>query len=316
MTLSLAFDDGQQAIHDALAGYCAERADDAVGRIAWSRGLWSELGELGVFAPCTPGGEGGALEIVAAMEALGAGGFPGPFTATYFATQALGDADVVARVADGQALVALGEGGLFPYGSDADVVIEIGSDGARAGTPNGDPEAVASLGGDPVARVQLVDSRALGAVERASTLADIARAAKLAGCGRALVGLAAEHARTRKQFRKPIGDFQAVAHPLADVHMALSAATGLARAAAYAFDHDIAAPRRTAAKARLSSARAVLDTIHVAHQVFGAVGITLEGPIYHLTRRARQWVADAPTERHALGAVLEGLGWSTGAEEP
>jgi len=309
MTLSLSFDDGQQAIHDALAGFCAEKADDAVGRIPWSRGLWEELGELGVFAPCTQGGEGGALEVAAAMEALGAAGCPGPFAATYFATQALPEAQAQA-VADGKAIVALGAEGLFAFGPEADVFIELDGAHARVGRPSGVLEPVACLGGEPAARARIEGAAVLGDLARAHALCDVARAAQIAGCGRALVAIASEHARTRKQFRKPIGDFQAVAHPLADCHMALSAATGLARSAAFAFDHDAAVPRCAAAHARLSASTAALETIHVVHQVFGAVGITLEGPIYHLTRRLRQWVADAPTLDAARAIVLSGLGWS------
>ena len=314
MSLSLSFDDGQQAIHDALAGLCVELADDAVGRIPWSRALWQQLGELGVFAPCTADGEGGALEIAAAMEALGAAGCPGPFTATYLATQALPE-DQVPAVADGRAIVALGEAGLFPFGPEADVFIEIEGGGARVGKPMAELEPVECLGGEPAARGALEGVTPLDDLDRGFALADVARAAQLAGCGHALVALASEHARTRKQFRKPIGDFQAVAHPLADCHMALSAATGLARSAAFAFDHDASVPVRAAAKARLSASRAALETIHVVHQVFGAVGITLEGPIYHLTRRLRQWVADAPTMAHARGVVLGDLGWSAQGED-
>lgn len=309
MTVSLAFDDGQQAIHDALASWCAEQgSDDAIGRIAWSRTLWSELAEFGVFAPCTEAGEGGALEIVAALEALGAAGCPGPFAGTFFATQALRGADVD-RIADGRALVSLGERGLFPFGSEADLFIELDGAAARMGASLSGVEHSVCLGGEPVARGTLDDPTALDALERAHALTDVVRAAWIASCGHALVGLAAEHARTRKQFKKALGDFQAVAHPLADSHMALSAATGLARAAGYAFDHDAAAPVREAAKARLSASAAALDTIHVVHQVFGAVGITLEGPIYHLTRRLRQSVGDAPSADHARAVVLGGLGW-------
>ncbi len=312
MSLSLAFDDGQQAIHDALVGFCAEKADDAVGRIPWSRALWQELGELGVLAPCAPGGEGGALEIAAAMEALGAAGCPGPFAATYFATQALPEGEAMA-VADGKSIVALGANGLFPFGPDADVFIELDGSGARVGRAARGLEPVECLGGEPAARATLEAAAALGDLDRAHALSDVARAAQIAGCGHALVAIASEHARTRKQFRKPIGDFQAVAHPLADAHMALSAATGLARAAAFAFDRDAAVPLRPAAKARLSASTAALDTIHVVHQVFGAVGITLEGPIYHLTRRLRQWVGDAPSMEHARSVVIDGLGWSADA---
>jgi alkylation response protein AidB-like acyl-CoA dehydrogenase len=314
MSFSLDFDDGQRAIHDALSSFCEAHADDAVGRIAWSRALWSELGELGIFGPCSAGGEGGALEIASAMEALGQAGCPGPFAATYFATQALADdADAVDRIADGRWLTALGEGGLFGFGAEADVWIELAGPHAVRGRPAGAPEHVTCLGGDPAARLALSEAADLPRLDRAFALADVANAARIAGCARRLVALASAHARTRKQFRKPIGDFQAVAHPLADAHMHAEAASTLARVAAFDFDRGDAGARQAAAKARLSASAAALETIHVVHQVFGAVGITLEGPIYHMTRRLRQWVAEPPSPGVARDVVLAGLGWSPDA---
>ena len=53
------------------------------------RALWRELAELGVLALATPEGDGGARELVAALESLGAAVFPGPLAATFLATQVL-----------------------------------------------------------------------------------------------------------------------------------------------------------------------------------------------------------------------------------
>jgi len=52
----------------------------------------------------------GATEV-----ALGARACPGPFVATFFATQAFADDPaLVERLCDGRSLVALGEGGVYP----------------------------------------------------------------------------------------------------------------------------------------------------------------------------------------------------------
>ena len=311
MSFTLEFDDGQLAIHHALEQLCEAHASDAVGRVPWSRGLWNELAESGVFAPCTEAGEGGALEIAAALEALGEGACPGPFIATYFATQALSaDPEAVAQVVDASWLVSLGADGLFPLGDEADLWIDSSGYDARRGRPRGPIQGLECLGGDPSARLDFEADASLVNLERAHVLADVARAAQLSGCARRLVALASEHARTRKQFRKPSGDFQAVAHPLADAHMHVEAASSLGRVAAFAFDHDDEVPVKSAALARLSASAAALETIHVVHQVFGAVGITLEGPIYHMTRRLRQWVSDPPSAAASCDAVLSELGWS------
>ena len=72
---------------------------------------------------------------------------------------------------------------------------------------------------------------------------------------RAAVEVAARYAAERMQFGRPIGEFQAAAHPLADAAMRLDAACTLARAAACAFDADpdSEATRAAAGAARLSA---------------------------------------------------------------
>ncbi|MBK7977926.1 MAG: acyl-CoA dehydrogenase family protein [Deltaproteobacteria bacterium] len=80
MTLDLAWNSEQQAIADAVAKVCRDRATRAAieatdGR--FPRELWSALAELGFLALGTPEGGAGALEIVATCEALGAALFRG-----------------------------------------------------------------------------------------------------------------------------------------------------------------------------------------------------------------------------------------------
>jgi alkylation response protein AidB-like acyl-CoA dehydrogenase len=172
---------------------------------------------------------------------------------------------------------------------------------------------VETLGAEPGGRVAHERGEALTAGPSAFALFDLAQAALLAAHGEALIGAASEHARTRVQFGRPIGEFQAVAHPLADAHVRLAGARTLARAAACAFDADREAPRtRTLAAAARASARgAALEAAHVAHQVFGALGISLEGPVFRLSRRVRQLASLPPREGSAggEGALLAGVGW-------
>jgi hypothetical protein len=50
--------------------------------------------------------------------------------------------------------------------------------------------------------------------------------------------------------------------------------------------------------------------VHVCHQVFGAIGITLEGPAFHVSRRIRQlaaWPGEAAA-REVVLARFEGAG--------
>ena len=89
--------------------------------------------------------------------------------------------------------------------------------------------------------------------------------------------------------------------------MRLDAAATLARIAAHAWDENAADLRARAAAARLSATRAALDAAHTAHQLFGAQGITLEGPVFHVSRRIRQLASQPPPPDAARDALLAQL---------
>jgi len=313
LSLDLALDDSQQAIADAVAKFCAERCPEAVVRESAGtlpRALWRELAELGVLALATPEGDGGACELVAALESLGAAVFPGPLAATFLATQVLGEKER-ARVAQGEWVVSLGTPPLLPFAPVADCFLAL--DGARVfrAQPRSAIVPVETLGGEPWGRVELALGEPLAAGARAFALHDTALSAYAAAAGGALVRTTAAHARTRQQFGRAIGEFQAVAHPLADAHVRLEAAATLARIAAHAWDADAADLRARAAAARLSATRAALEAAHTCHQLFGAQGITLEGPVFHVSRRIRQLASQPPSSDGARDALLDHWGLST-----
>ncbi len=329
MSIDLSFDDGQSAIADALGQFCRDRCDEGVVKATAGHfpvELWGELAALGVLAIATPEGEGGALELVAAMEALGGAVFPGPLAATVLATQLLAEKERRA-VAEGRSIVSVGVPPLMPWAQHADVFLAL--DGAQVwrARPSGEIEPVETLGGEPWGRVELERLELLAGSARAHALADTAAAAYLAAAGAQLVSAASAHARTRTQFGRPIGEFQAVAHPLADCWIRLSAAETLARAAAFQFDRsersdwsdlsdaegDDAEARGLAAAARLSANAAALEAAYVCHQVFGAVGIALEGPVFHVSRRIRQLASLPPGEGPGRSVLLARIGLGVAA---
>jgi alkylation response protein AidB-like acyl-CoA dehydrogenase len=314
LSLDLAFDDIGQAIGGAVAQMCRERASDAVLRAqagSFPRELWSELAELGGLALCTPEGEGGPLELVAACESLGRAVFPGPLAATFLATQLL-PATERARVAQGESVVSVGAGRIWPWAPAAQLFVEVA--GARAWLMRPSAlEPVGTLGGEPWGRGALERERDLGNASAALALHDTALAAYLAGAGQRLVDAASEHARTRVQFGKAIGEFQGVALPLADCRIRLDGAEMLARQAGYALAQEHGGAAVHAAAARLSACSAALATANVCHQVFGAVGITLEGQVFHVSRRIRQLANQPPGADLARAALLESLGLGVAA---
>jgi alkylation response protein AidB-like acyl-CoA dehydrogenase len=310
LSLDLALDDAEQAIADAVAKFCADRCPEAVVRQTAGtlpRALWHELAELGVLALATPEGDGGARELVAALESLGAAVFPGPLAATFLATQMLDEKERL-RVAQGEWIVSLGAPPLMPFAPVADCFLALVDGDLHCAQPRGAITAVETLGGEPWGRVELELGPPLQTDARAWALHDVALAAYAAAAGGALVAVTAAHARTRQQFGRAIGEFQAVAHPLADAHVRLDAAATLARIAAHAWDENAADLPARAAAARLSATRAALDAAHTAHQLFGAQGITVEGPVFHVSRRIRQLASQPPPPDAARDALLEHYG--------
>jgi hypothetical protein len=247
-------------------------------------------------------GEGGARELVASCEALGAAAAAGPLVETFVALRLLPAAERAA-VAAGEAIACVGEPPLLAFAPLAQVFVEVSGERAFLARPRGPVAPLDTLAGDPWGRVELERERELPGVPEALAAGRLACAALVAAAGRRAIEDAAAHARTRKQFGRAIGEFQAVAHPLADAWIRISAAEMLARAAAQ--HADAAAPEAPAlaAAAWLSARRSALTAAQRAHQAFGAVGITLEGPVFFLTRRIRQWASLALGESAARARV-------------
>jgi hypothetical protein len=318
VSLDLGLDDVQQAVAASVGQFCADACPDAAVKALEGRfpdALWKGLAELGVLALATPEGDGGARELVAALEPLGAAVFPGPLLSTFFATQVLPEGER-ARVAAGAAVAAVGEPPLLPWAPCAQLFVEVAGERAWLARPRGPVQPAATLGGEPWGRVELERLRELEGAARAHALHDLALAAFASAAGQRLVRDTAQHARARRQFGRPIGDFQAVAHPLADCFTHLAAAATLARLAAFHFDRGAPAEREArtaAAAARLSAQRAGLEAAHTCHQLFGAQGITLEGPIFHVSRRLRQLASQPPADPPAREVLLEHFGLGGGA---
>ncbi len=119
----------------------------------------------------------------------------------------------------------------------------------------------------------------------------IANAADALGAARAVMSLAVEYAKVRKQFGQPIGSFQAVQHLCADMYETVELArSGVLHAlwAADAADHEerhLAALRAKAFAGRLAT---VGDT---AIQVLGGIGYTWEHDAHLYLRRLLSWNA-------------------------
>jgi alkylation response protein AidB-like acyl-CoA dehydrogenase len=273
-------------------------------QLSLSRPLWRRLGEMGVLGLGADGG--GAVWLTATLHELGGLLCPGPLAATAMALHLLPAAEA-AQVSAGERLVAVGTGGVFPWGMDADIVIEISGDSASRLDDGAPRRAMQTLGREPWARIDAPARRALPGGRRAAAVGDLAVAALVIGAATRLVAMSAEHAATRRQFGRPIGSFQAVAFPIAAGHAALHNATCLVQAAAQALDAGGDA-RALCAGARTVAALAGLEVARTAHQVHGAGGFTEESPVAAYTTRIRQWTLLPPDHASRRVALLADIG--------
>jgi alkylation response protein AidB-like acyl-CoA dehydrogenase len=128
------------------------------------------------------------------------------------------------------------------------------------------------------------------------------KAAELVGIGQAALDLTLEYAKTRVQFGKPIGSFQAVQHHCVDMYRDLQVCRLLAWQAAAS---DAGAREVAMAKAKASEAIPALTRI--AHQIHGAIAYYCDYPLelfYHRAIAAASAYGNAAQHRRVLGDLL------------
>jgi alkylation response protein AidB-like acyl-CoA dehydrogenase len=101
--------------------------------------------------------------------------------------------------------------------------------------------------------------------------------------------LAMEHVKTRKQFDKPIGSYQAVSHQVADTYVELELARSLAYWAAWCVANDPDQAPVAVAAAKAAASEAAVAACERAIQVHGGIGFTWEHPL-HLYYKRAQWI--------------------------
>jgi alkylation response protein AidB-like acyl-CoA dehydrogenase len=289
--------------------FCERHNEDLEARAGDLQKLWRGLGEIGVFR--VPRAEGGAEVCSAAAAVLGYFGFPGPIAQAMTAALLL-EGDDLEAVESGTALVSLGSPPLMPFAPLAEVFIEIEAESAYRCRVVERSETLDTLAGEPWARCTLERTHELGDATAALALGNVTVASYLVGAGEHLLETAAGYATDRVQFGRPVGDFQSVAHPLADVALRLRSARTLARAAAHSLDVGNAQGAQGAATARLSATGAALQAAYRCHQTLGAMGFTVEGPVARLAQQARQVSMSAP----GLSQVRETVAMSLRADGP
>jgi alkylation response protein AidB-like acyl-CoA dehydrogenase len=106
------------------------------------------------------------------------------------------------------------------------------------------------------------------------------------GGAQAVVDLATAHARERRQFGRPIGSFQAVAHMLADMQTEVEAARALMWRAAWMVSAGQDALREIS-MAKLFASETYVKAANLGMQIMGAYGYSMEYDMQRYFRDAR-----------------------------
>ncbi|MER7546926.1 acyl-CoA dehydrogenase [Spirillospora sp. NPDC127506] len=285
----------------------------------------AEQGLLGLHLPEEHGGQGyGLLELSVVLEELGRAAAPGPFLPTVLASAvvdassnaklraellpALADGSKTAAVAldgaltgrrDGDSLVVSGTSGTVLGAALADVIVlpvaaEDGEQWVAVDAADLTVTPVASL--DRVRRVAAVEASGVAvAADRvadgltAGRVRDLAAAlfgAEAAGLAGWLVTTAADYAKVREQFGRPIGQFQGVKHKAARALIALEQARAAAWDAARALDEGAEEAGFAAAVSAVIAVDAGVQTARDAIQILGGIGFTWEHDAHVYLRRA------------------------------
>lgn len=165
------------------------------------------------------------------------------------------------------------------------------------------------------ARLQVSDDARAAFLSEIATLA----AARQLGGARAVLDRTIEHVKTREQFDRPIGTFQAVQHQLADVATDCDKSELAVAQAAWAVDAGEAstAIRRLADIAALTAATTFRSATLVAHQLHGGMGFVLDSPLHLWSARAISDPTVPRTRRQLLDDLADASGiGATGIAAP
>lgn len=299
---------------------------EAAEATGWSDAVWEPVAQAGfpwIGIPEAAGGSGGTLaDACAVLRAAGGRAAPIPLAETAvlagWLLAASGGALPEGPLTLGRSSnLQLDDGGRLtgtlehvPWGRSAAGVVCLvtGADGSprvaavEPAAPDVRVEPATNLAGEPR------DTLHLDAVEPQQLLTAgpgvtpdtlrlrgaLTRAQLIAGALATMSELAVAYTNDRRQFGQPVARFQAVqahlVHGAQDAALALMAAEVAARQAERAETAgDLTGALVEVASARVVAGEAAVTATRASHQAHGAMGMTREYPLHHLSRRLWAW---------------------------
>ncbi|AKN15991.1 putative acyl-CoA dehydrogenase FADE33 [Mycobacterium haemophilum DSM 44634] len=293
----------REMLRETVAALVAKHANPEAVRAAmesdrgYDESLWQllceQVGAAALVIPEELGGAGGELaDAATVLQELGRALVPSPLLGTTLAELALlatpePEAQALAaltRLAGGSSIGALVLDADYVINGDiADVVI------AAPESPGGQLTWWARFSAEPVAtmdptrrlaRVRPEETRVIATDPGLADSAAILLAAEQIGAAERCLDLTVEYAKSRVQFGRPIGSFQALKHRMADLYVAI------ATARAVVADACNTPTPTNAATARLAASEALCTVAAEGIQLHGGIAITWEHDMHLYFKRA------------------------------
>ncbi len=286
----------RQLLRDTARSLVTKRADPAAVRTAmesphgYDENLWKvlceQVGAAALLVPEELGGAGGELaDAAVVVEELGRGLVPTPLMGTLWAELALLEAgyegELLESLAAGESIGAVAFDPRYVVNGDiADVVLTLDGDEVHRAQSLA---ATARTTLDPTRRLASVEVTTSEPVGNAPGLIDKAGlllAAEQVGAAARALELTVEYTKTRVQFGRAIGSFQALKHRMADLYVLVEAA----RATVYQAISDLSPEAATVARIKASEALSAVSGDSI--QLHGGIAITWEHDAHLYFKRA------------------------------
>jgi alkylation response protein AidB-like acyl-CoA dehydrogenase len=290
----------RELLRETVAALVTKHAGPAAVRSAmesergYDESLWhllcEQVGAAALVVPEESGGAGGELaDAATVLQELGRALVPSPLLGTTLAELALlaapePDAETLASLAEGSSIGALVLHADYVVNGDIADVVVAAADGQLSRWTRFSAQPVATM--DPTRRLARVrpeeasEITALGPDPGLADSAAILLAAEQIGAAERCLELTVEYAKSRVQFGRPIGSFQALKHRMADLYVAIAAARAVVADAC-----NDPTPGN-AATARLAATEALCKVAAEGIQLHGGIAITWEHDMHLYFKRA------------------------------
>ena len=294
--MKFSFTDDQRLFAEGLRDLLTNECPPSLVRHTWENGtghsseLWSKLGDMGVLGLLVAESQGGmgsdVVDAVLLFQELGRAAAPGPVL-EHMAVAAPTLATSHPGVVDGStvATVHVDDSPYVAHAAVSDLIV------TRAGVLSGFT-ATDAHGLDGARRIATVaggtstpvdDSTRL---DGAFDLMALATSAYLIGLGERMIELAADYARQREQFGKPIGSFQAVKHLMSDALLKVEFAKAPTYRAAWSLANGEPTASRDVSMAKALASEAAYRASRSSMQTHGGIGYTWEADLQLFMKKA------------------------------